>query len=121
MRLHSQQNVGERGDGLQDVRALVEHHALGALSHCRIGDLGARRLAPLGQVLQHLGGPDDRQVCCLGQPQDLLLQTEKDLQDLEFVAQHADLPQRGFSSAMRTISSVMIRIVPRAPRLAAAG
>jgi hypothetical protein len=71
--LHAPQDVVQRAHRVQDVRALVEHHALGAPAHRRVGDLGARGHAGLGQRLQHLGGPDHRHVRGLAGPQDLLL------------------------------------------------
>ena len=52
----------ERAHRLDDVRALVEHHALGALAHRRVGDLGARGQPGLGQRLEHLRRPD-RPAC----------------------------------------------------------
>jgi hypothetical protein len=73
MRLHPAQDVVEDAHGVGQMRALVEHHALGPLAHRRVGDLGARRRPGLGEFLEDLGGPDDRDVPRLAHPQDLLL------------------------------------------------
>ena len=49
-------------DGLRDMRTLVEHDALGPPAHREVGDLGVRRLVALGEILEHLGRPDHREV-----------------------------------------------------------
>lgn len=66
---HSLQNIVQRLDGLDDVQALVEHHALGALTHGSVGDLRARRYAFLGQMFQDLRRPDDGQMRRFAKPQ----------------------------------------------------
>ena len=43
VRLHAAQDVVENADGRDDIGALVEHDALGALAHRGVGDLRARR------------------------------------------------------------------------------
>ena len=74
VRLHAREDVVERRRWRSTiVRALVQHHAFGALAHRRVGDLRARGLAGLRERLEHLGGPDDGHVGGLAQPQDLLL------------------------------------------------
>ena len=49
VRLHAPEDVVEHPHRLEDVRALVEHDALGALAHRRVGDLGPRGQALLGR------------------------------------------------------------------------
>ena len=71
--VHAGEQAAQEVHGLDDVRPLVEHHALGPAAHDGVADLGARRGAALGQTLQHLCGPDHRHVRGLAQPQDLLL------------------------------------------------
>ena len=64
--VHPGQDVVQRPDGVQDVGAVVEHHALGALSCCSVSDLGTGGLPGLGEALQHLPGgrPLRDQVTC---------------------------------------------------------
>jgi hypothetical protein len=62
VRLHPLQDVVQRLDCLEDVRTLVQHHAL-----------GARGQPSLCQRFKHLRGPDHRHVRGFRQPQDLLL------------------------------------------------
>lgn len=54
---------------LSHVRALIEHHAFSAFTHGGIGNFGARRLALLGETLQHLCCPNDRHVRGFADPQ----------------------------------------------------
>jgi hypothetical protein len=58
---------------LDDVRALVQHHRLGAHGHRGIGHLAPRRQALLDQLLEHLRRPDHRDVRRLAQPHQLFL------------------------------------------------
>ena len=76
---HTAEDVVEHDDRLVDVGALVEHHALRPLRHGGIGHLGPRGLPGSGQVVEHLRRPDDREMCRLAHPQDLLLQLGKSL------------------------------------------
>jgi len=39
--LFSLQQEGERFHGIEHVRALIEHHALGPMAHRSVGDFGA--------------------------------------------------------------------------------
>ncbi len=41
VRLHPAQHVVEHGDAFGDIRSLVQHHALGAIAHRRVGKLAA--------------------------------------------------------------------------------
>ena len=88
MSLHPAEDVVEDAHGVGEMRALVEHHALGPLAHRGVGDLGARRRAGLGEVLEDLGGPDDGNVPGLAHPQDLLL----DLRQAFVTAFHGQVP-----------------------------
>lgn len=56
--LHAAQNVIQRAHCFDHVRALVQHHALGALCHGGVGDFGTRWCSLLGQCFEHLRGPD---------------------------------------------------------------
>ena len=73
MTRHTTQDVVKDDDGRVDVRPFVQHHALGALGHGRVRNLGSRGLAGAGQVVEDLGRPDHGQMSRLAQPQDLLL------------------------------------------------
>ena len=73
MPMHAAENVVENVNRLHDVRSLVEHDALRAVRHRRIGNLRPRGLAVLGQALEHLRRPDDWDMRGLADPQDLLL------------------------------------------------
>ena len=73
MAMHPAEDVVQHVDRLHHVRPLVEHHALRAVGHRRVGNLGARRQAVLRQALEHLRRPDHRHVRGFAQPQDLLL------------------------------------------------
>ena len=80
------------------MRALVEHDALGAAAHGRVGHLGPRGQALLGQRLQHLRGPDHRHVRRFAQPQDLLLHFGQPLEthlDRQVPAGHHHADRRG--------------------------
>ena len=41
MGLHAAKDVVESADGRNDVRAFVQHDALGPLAHCGVRDFGA--------------------------------------------------------------------------------
>jgi hypothetical protein len=71
--LHPLENIVEYAHRLMDVRPLVEHYALGAVSHGSIGDFRTRRRTLLGQIFEHLGRPDCRAVRSLADPENLLL------------------------------------------------
>jgi len=60
--VHAGEDVVEGSDGLGDVRALVEHDAVGAFAGRRVGDLGPCGLSGLGEGLQDLRRPDSRHV-----------------------------------------------------------
>ena len=84
MVLHTPQNVVEYTDCRYYMRSLVEHHALRALSHRRVSDLGPGRLTFFGERLEDLRCPDDGQMCRLTDPQDFLLNFRQ-----SFVATHS--------------------------------
>ena len=73
MRLHPQQHIIQQLHGLHDEGALVQHDAFRSVGHDYIRHLGAGRHPALRQALKHLGRPDDRDVCSLTQPEELLL------------------------------------------------
>ena len=93
MGLHGVEYVIQKANGLDDMLALVQHHAFGAYAHGGIGDLRARRDSRLGERFEHLCGPDHRYVCGFAQPQDLFLHFgqpfEADL-DCQIAARHHD-------------------------------
>jgi hypothetical protein len=70
---HAAEHVVENADGVQHVRPLVEHHALGALGHRGIGHLGAGVAALADERVENVRSPDDRRVCGFAEPEDLLL------------------------------------------------
>ena len=80
MPVHPAQDVREAANRLLRVGSLVEHDALGALAHRRVGDLGPGRHAALGHRLENLRGPDHRHVGRLAQPQQLLLHLREALE-----------------------------------------
>ena len=71
--LHAAEDVVENAHGGDDVRALVEHDALGALAHGGVGDFRARRDAGLRERFEDLRRPDHRHVRGLADPQDFFL------------------------------------------------
>ena len=71
--LHAAKDVVENADGSNDVRALVEHDAFGALAHRGVRDFGARRDAGLRERFEDLRRPDHRHVRSLADPQDFFL------------------------------------------------
>jgi hypothetical protein len=73
MGLHPPQNVVKHLDRMDNMWALIEHHALGSVPHGGVRDFGASRHSFLGERLEHLSGPDDRHVGGFADPQDLLL------------------------------------------------
>lgn len=76
---HAGEDVIEGADGFSDVWALVQHDALGALSHGGVGDFGARGDAFLGEYVEHLSGPDDRQVGGFADPENFFLHFSQSL------------------------------------------
>jgi hypothetical protein len=62
MTSYASQNIVEVGQSFDDVGALVQHHALGALSHGGVGDLGPRGSSSPRELVEDFGGPDDGQV-----------------------------------------------------------
>jgi len=93
MGLHLVQDVIEEADSVDDVLALVQHHALGPHSHGGIGNLGARRNAGLGKRLEYLRGPDHRHVRSFAEPQNLFLNLSQTLEanlDRKIAARHHD-------------------------------
>ncbi len=73
MGLHAAKDVVENTDRGDDVRSLVEHHALGALTHRSVCDFGARRDSRLRERFEDLRRPDHRHVRGLADPQDFFL------------------------------------------------
>ena len=73
MALLTLKNIIERAESLLDMGPLVEHNALGALSHRCIGDFGARRDPILSKGFQDLGGPNHRDMSGLTNPENFLL------------------------------------------------
>ena len=73
MCIHAPEDVVEHTYRLINVRALVEHHALGTVAHGRVGDFRARRSPFLGEALEHLSCPDGRAMCGFTDPEDFLL------------------------------------------------
>ena len=71
--LHPGQDRVQRLDRIDDVRALVEHHALGAFGHRGVSDLGSGWLPGAGERVEDLRGPDDRYMGGFAGPQNLLL------------------------------------------------
>jgi len=54
MAVHPAEDVVENFDRPNDVRALVQHHALGAVGHGSVGDFGPRRHPLFGERFEHL-------------------------------------------------------------------
>src|SRR5262249_44732117 len=73
MVLHAMENVIKSDDRFNNVRSLVEHHALSPLTHCCISNFRARGLIFLSQGLEHLRRPDHRHMGGLADPKHLLL------------------------------------------------
>src|SRR5690606_28142152 len=57
----------------KEVRAFVQHYALGPLGHGGVRDFGSRGLSLLRQILKHLSCPDDGHMRGLAEPEYLLL------------------------------------------------
>jgi hypothetical protein len=68
------QDVVEDGHGVVDEGSFVEHDAFGAVAHRGVGDLGSGGLTSSGQLLKHLGRPDNGKVGGFADPEDLLLE-----------------------------------------------
>ena len=80
MGLHLVKNVIEEADRFHDVRTFVQHHAFGMNAHSSVGDFSARRYAGLSHRLEHLGGPDDRCMGGLAEPEDFFLDFSQPLE-----------------------------------------
>lgn len=110
MGLHPGQQVVQGRHRVQDVRPLVEHHALGSLGHGGVRDLRSRRGPFPGQPVQHLGRPYDRDVSGLTQPEDLLLHLRQALEvDLHRQVPPGDhdregLPPCGLDDQLRKVA-----------------
>ena len=70
MTSQTSQNIVELVHRVDDVGAYVQRHALGALSHGGVGDLGPRGSFSPRELVEEFSGPDDRQVGGFGQPKD---------------------------------------------------
>ena len=73
MPFHSLEHGVKCLQGVDDVRALVEHHAFGPDGLRSVADLGPSRGAGLREPIENLGGPDDRGVGSFADGQDLFL------------------------------------------------
>jgi hypothetical protein len=73
MCLHAAQDIVEGADGFEDMGALVEHDAFGAVAHGGVGDFGAGGHSLFCEGFEDLGGPDDGDMGSLADPEDFLL------------------------------------------------
>ena len=59
---HALEDVGQDGDGFDDVRAFIEHDTFSPFAHGGVRDFRPCRQDSLDQVFQDLRGPDDGDV-----------------------------------------------------------